>query len=141
MKPTKCRTKACRGRLLASRHSVYCSKCDARRWKEMHPVNYHFAKLRNRAKERGHKFTLTKEKFAELWNGGLAKNHGKTAFSLCVDRIDPAGGYRDDNVRLLTLSENSRRQFVPFFKNKAAEEEAIRQAEAEVRAAYPPPQT
>ena len=132
----KCATKFCRGLITEAGHSPYCGKCRARRWREKHPVAYAYNKLKYRAKERGHQFTLTRERFAELWNGGLSANHGKTKFSLCVDRIRPREGYHDGNVRLITLSENSRLRFVPFFKDREQEQLAIAETERAVAEAY-----
>lgn len=129
----KCRTKFFRGLVLKSGHSPYCAKCRHRRWKAAHPVSYHFNKLKYRAIERGHHFALSRDKFAELWNEGLRESHGKTKFSLCIDRKRNNEGYTDENVRLLTLSENSRRQYVPYFKNKADEEAAVRKIELELQ--------
>jgi len=87
----------------------------ARRWKEKHPVSYYYHKLRTSARRRGKAFSLSRKRFEELWLSGLAQNHGRTAMSLSIDRINDKRGYHDDNVRLLTLSFNSRRRFVPFF--------------------------
>lgn len=133
----KCRTKRCRGRTSKSQHSPYCPACRAHRWKLRSPVGYHYNKLKFRAKERGHTFTLTRAKFEQLWLTGLRENHGKTKFSLTIDRIRNHEGYHDDNVQLLTLSENARKRFVPYFKNKAQEEAAIAETQKQIAEAYP----
>ncbi len=133
----KCRTPRCRGRTSKSQHSPYCPACRAQRWKERSPVGYHFNKLKFRAKERGHAFTLTRARFEFLWLSGLSQNHGKHKFALSIDRIKNDEGYHDSNVRLLTLSQNARRNFVPFFKNKADEEAAIAETAKQIAEAYP----
>lgn len=132
----KCKTKFCRGVSTRSGHSPYCSKCRARRWKEAHPIAYAFNKLRFRAKERGHSFGLTLYDFTDLWNKGLGVNRRRNGHCVSIDRIDPSRGYHADNVQIMTVSENARKRYVPYFANKEQEEDAIRQAEAEVRAAY-----
>jgi hypothetical protein len=84
---TKCRTKFCRGGTFKQHHSPYCSKCRSRRFKERHPLKYSFGKLRARAKERGHAFTLTfadYEAFAK--QTGYAELKGKTKHSLSINR-------------------------------------------------------
>ena len=124
-----CQVKFCPGTLTPGCHSPYCAKHRTIFWREKFPAHYAFNNLRHRAKQRGHAFTLTRARFVELWNGGLAAFHGKTGHSLCVDRIKNEQGYSDDNVRLLTLSENSRRQSAPYFRNKAEEAEEIAKTE------------
>lgn len=56
---------------------------------------------------------------------------------MSINRIQNSRGYFDDNVEFLTLSENSRRRFVPYFKNKAAEQAAIAETQNEIAKAYP----
>jgi len=133
----KCRTKYCRGRTAKRHHSPFCPACQARRWKEKHPVSYYYHKLKTSARRRGKLFTLTKDKFAELWHAGMSANHGRTKFCLSVNRIKDHLGYTDDNVELLTVSENSRRRFVPFFANQAAEDAAIAETSRQIAEAYP----
>jgi hypothetical protein len=114
----KCATSYCRGIKTKSGHSPFCAKCRYRRFRDKFPAKCAFNNLRKRAHERGHSFELSFSKFEELWNAGLAKNHGRGAGFLSIDRIDNNRGYADDNVRLLTYSENSRKQYVPFFRNQ-----------------------
>lgn len=119
----KCRTKFCRGRTFPTGRSPYCSKCRARRWKANHPVSYAFAKLKFRAKERGHTFTLTLADFTALWNAGLGENRGRNGHCHSIDRIDPIKGYEPGNVQILTVSENVRRRYAvcPYNEQEMAE--------------------
>ena len=133
----RCTTTHCRGLVGPRDHSDKCPKCKAIQWKANHPVSYFFHKLRTSATRRGIAFTLSREKFAELWAGGLAAKHGKTKFSLSVDRKRNTEGYHDGNVQLLTLSENSRKQFVPHFRDQAAQEAAIAETQKQIKEAYP----
>lgn len=113
--PIKCATKFCRNRVGKAEKSPICGKCRARRWKERHPLRYSFNKLRYRAKERGHVFKLTFEQYQRFaLASGYAENKGKTAESFSIDRIDPERGYELDNIRCVTLSENSRLRFVTW---------------------------
>lgn len=117
----KCRTKFCRGKAHRSGKSPYCSKCRTRRWRDKHPIKYHFHKLRSRARERGHEFRLTLFDYACFWfSTGYGVLRGKTALSLSINRIDNSKGYIPGNIEAITLSENSRRQFVPYFKEDIA---------------------
>lgn len=144
MKHTKkCETKFCRGITVKSGHSPYCAKCRSRRFKAKFPDKYAFNKLRNRAGERGHSFTLSFGKFKELWDSGLAKNHGRGIGFLSIDRIRNEFGYSDDNVRLLLYSENSRKKYVPFFARQFhqdnPDEQDIKKAEAAMAASMNEP--
>jgi hypothetical protein len=136
-KPNKCRTKFCRGITTASGHSPYCSRCRERNWKARNPITYAFKKLRSRAAERGHAFHLSIEKFTELWNAGMGAIRGKTGHSMTIHRKNNDRGYYDNNVTYLTNSCNVRMRYVPYFRNKAAEEAAIAETQKEIALAYP----
>lgn len=137
-KARKCATKLCRGLTTSGCHSPYCGKCRTRRWKAAYPAHEKFNNLRKRAKQRGHTFTMTREKYVELWDNWLKHNHGRAAWAFTIDRIKSSKGYSDDNVQVLTRSENSRKEYVPFFRKQfhqeARDERDIKEAEAAVAA-------
>ena len=132
--PHKCRTKNCRGSATKSGHSPYCSKCRSRRFAERHPLKYAFKNLRHRARQRGHDFGLSFDEFARfaVASGWLEKK-GRTKECLSIDRINDERGYFADNIQVLTVSENLRKRYVPFFKNKEQERAAIAEAEERMR--------
>jgi len=67
-----------------------------------------FANLRGNAKRRGLEFALTLDDFRAFSDAtGYLVGRGTSKFSLSIDRIDARLGYRLDNIRVLTLSENS----------------------------------
>lgn len=122
----KCATKWCRGAVTASGHSKYCSKCRSSRFRQKHPIQAHYHDLRNRAKQRGHEFTLSLKEYETFWfESGYGEKHGKTKDSFSIDRIRPELGYVPGNIRARTLSLNSRLRYVPFWKNKAEQEAAL----------------
>ena len=89
--------------------SPWCGRCANRQWKAKHPLRYSFSSLRVRARQRGHAFELTFDDYVTFAKAtGYDQLKGKTKTSLSIDRIDPAKGYRRDNIRAVTLSENSR---------------------------------
>ena len=137
----KCRTKFCRGHVAKNNrhHSPFCSKCRSRRFRAAHPAMAHFLDLKNRAKQRGHEFTITFEHYYKIvWlDSGYAEKHGKTKECLSVDRKENHIGYVPGNLQVLTVSENARKRFVPHFKNKAQEEAAIRETQKEIALAFP----
>lgn len=68
-----------------------------------------YGKLRRRAKERGHSFSLTLEEYTRLWHeSGYGEKRGKTAKSLSIHRIDETKGYEAGNVTAISLSFNAR---------------------------------
>jgi len=92
--------------------SGYCNPCRTARWKESDPFGYAFAKLKFRAKERGHEFKLTLLEYKQICHvSGYIEGKGKTGESLSLDRIDPKKGYEIGNLRVITLSANSRIAF------------------------------
>lgn len=111
----KCRTKFCRGVTSKTGHSPYCSKCRSRKWKAVNPLRYSYIKLKNRAKERGHEFTLTFEDYQRFAvETGYDKLKGKEGHSLSINRKDATRGYHADNIEAISLSMNSRlRYWVP----------------------------
>jgi hypothetical protein len=115
-----CLTPFCRNTLHRKRcHSPYCSKCRSRRWADKFPLHYAFKNLRVRARQRGKEFTLTREQYIEFAvKTDYAKLKGKTSLSLSIDRRDNSKGYTLENIQCLTLSENTRKQFVPFFAHQ-----------------------
>lgn len=129
-KNKKCVTKFCRGVAYANAHSNKCAKCRSRQFAKNHPIAYAFSNLRNRAKQRGHVFKLTYAEYRGFWlSNGFDEKHGKEGFCLSIDRIKGDKGYVIGNVQAITLSLNSRKEYVPFFKNKKDEEAAVKLAE------------
>jgi hypothetical protein len=111
-----CRTRNCRGFVGKSGKSPYCAKCRTRRWKAKYPLHYSFAKLQARARERKKDFSLTRSQYIYFAKStGYEKMKGKTSFSLSIDRIDDKQGYHWWNIQAITLRENTRKQFVPYF--------------------------
>jgi hypothetical protein len=113
----KCKTKYCRRR--ARKGKGFCCTCTDRKWRERHPIRYLLKNLRNHAKERGHEFSLTYEQFERFCR--RTKYHelkGRDPNSLTVERKDETRGYHADNITVLRHSENIRRVFVPFLKNR-----------------------
>ena len=96
-----------------------CPRHRQERWRRRNPRQAAFATLRDHARGRRIPFTLTFAHFlaiteaAGFWDKDPA-SHGDR---LSVDRIDPSLGYSNDNVQVLTVSENvikgNRERFLP----------------------------
>lgn len=103
----KCKTKGCKNKAMKDR--TICCTCKSKRYKEKYVLNYIFQTLKDNAKRRGKDFTLTLDEFKEFCEKtGYDKKRGKTAWSLSIDRRDPCLGYSKDNIRAITLSDNSK---------------------------------
>lgn len=68
-------------------------------WREKNPIRYKYLTLKSNAKRRRKTFTLSLEKFTEIYQPGMT-----------IDRIDPAKGYADDNVQCISLRDNVKKQ-------------------------------
>lgn len=89
----------------------FCHKHRKRYLKETKPASYFYNLLKGNAKRRGKDFGLTLaefELFCEQTNYLVLK--GKTAKSASIDRIDHTRGYYLDNIQMLSLSDNSKKQ-------------------------------
>ena len=106
----KCSTPDCTNE--AALHRKICHKCKNRTYRAKYPLKYWYDTLRMNARRRGKAFTLTLEQFSEFCKRtGYNELKGKTANSLSIDRIRDVDRYHADNIRAITLSENTKRQY------------------------------
>lgn len=111
----KCKHKDCTSEASLGRRE--CEKCRSRAYRFRYPLKYWYSTLKMNAKRRGKDFSLTLEQFSEFCNKtGYGELKGKTATSLSVDRIRPLEGYSYDNIRAITLSDNSKREYDPTYE-------------------------
>lgn len=104
----ECATPSCRNR--TRRQGNYCNTCCHRKWRETHPAEAAFYNLKHRAKDRGHKFLITRVEFV-TWceKTGYHKLKGKSAEAMSVDRKDETGPYSIENIKMMPLGENTRK--------------------------------
>jgi hypothetical protein len=103
----KCLTEGCKNKAVPGRKT--CNTCQSKKYRAKYPLKYWYRIVKYNAKRRNKTFTLTIEEFETFCiKTGYDKNKGKTAFSLSIDRINPLLGYSMDNIRAITLSENSK---------------------------------
>lgn len=109
--PGMCVVTGCRKKHVPEKHGGklhLCPKHRQERWRRLNPKQAAFATLRDHARGRKIPFTLTLQTFlrvteaAGYWDQS-PECHGDR---LSVDRIDIDGPYSDDNVRIITVSEN-----------------------------------
>lgn len=97
-----CRNKADRGR--------YCYKCISRKRRAKNPMRAAYENLRQNAKRREKEFDLTFEQFSNFAiKYDYLKGKGRRGESYSIDRIDNSKGYTLSNIRVITLSENSKK--------------------------------
>jgi hypothetical protein len=113
----KCATRYCRG--VVTDYHAHCAKCRKIAYKQRHPERYAFYVLKNNARRRGKPFTLTMDDFKSLVEtSGYMSGRGRAGDCLSIDRIDSSMGYVPGNVRVISVSENSRKSnrdnYCPF---------------------------
>ena len=84
-----------------------CSTCDSRKYRIKNRARYVFNQVRESARKRKIGFELTFEEFTEFDRKTSYVEHiGREPDSLTMDRINPAGPYSPDNIRILTHRQN-----------------------------------
>lgn len=103
-----CKTPGCKNKAYPSKN--YCNDCRNKKWRETNPLLYLFSARKWNAKLRGKDFTLTFEQFVKFCQDtGYDKFKGREASCLSIDRIDPEKGYTFENIRAITVCNNSKR--------------------------------
>jgi hypothetical protein len=113
----KCQTENCQNESIKWGH--FCAKCRKRKYREKYPLKYIYDTVKMNAKRRGKEFTLTFGEFKEFCvKTGYDEKKGKSSDSLSIDRRNPSNGYSKDNIRAITLSDNSKFRNDPEYKVK-----------------------
>ena len=87
-----------------------CRKCYNKHLRTQNPVKYSYQTLKDNSKRRNKEFNLTLEEFTEFCiKTDYLIGKGKRKESYSIDRRDNTKGYTLDNIRIMTLSENSRK--------------------------------
>lgn len=108
MKTKKCNTPGCKNKAYPGRN--YCCTCRGRKWRQTHYLQYLFLTIKGNAKRREKSFTLTFKEFIKFCkNTDYDMLKGKKALCLSIDRINPLIGYCKENIRAITISDNSKR--------------------------------
>ena len=103
-----CVVKNCRNPRRARGGGRFCYACTQALWRARYPTKSAYTALRDHARRRRILFTLSFGRFEELVRGtSYIETAGNQAGGLQVDRVDATRGYADDNVQLLTITENS----------------------------------
>lgn len=129
-----CLTSRCRRTVDKKKEkSPYCWRCRFKIRMTNNPLRYWFGSLRRTARRRGKEFSLTFERYKEFAiKTDYARLKGRSSLSLSIDRIDNSKGYTDDNIQCLSIRENVRKQFVPFWA-KQMENVAYKPTEEEIK--------
>jgi hypothetical protein len=87
--------------------STQCGTCRVRLWRANNPIKAHYNAIKNKARRRKIPFGITMAFFEELCEEtGFHLLRGRSGEALQLDRIDAMRGYFDDNVQVLTATEN-----------------------------------
>ncbi len=102
----------------AAPRDKFCYKHRKRYQKLHNPLTYVFGFLKNNAKRRNKSFELTKEEFKQFCEEtNYLELRGTSGKSASIDRIDPNKGYSIDNIQVLSLSENAKKQHTDNYEN------------------------
>jgi hypothetical protein len=85
----------------------WCWKCHSKRLRDRHPLTYVLNAIRNRARQRGIPFTITRaefEKFCQETHYLEKRGHG--AGWLSIDRKNHDQGYHIGNIQIMEFIEN-----------------------------------
>lgn len=101
--------KQCTERESAKQRTI-CNTCRSRNYSAKHPLLKMFLDKKADAKKRNLTFELSFEYFKQLAEKhDLLNNRGRGKDSLTVDRSVNEGGYTNDNVSIMTKSENCKK--------------------------------
>ena len=104
----KCQTKYCRN--TAAKGRKHCHKCRSQLYKRNNPFGYYYNKLKQRAKERGIPFKISKKHFKNLWLKKKKKWEEKKAPDTIstweIDRKDVTRGYVPGNLQIIHKRKN-----------------------------------
>jgi hypothetical protein len=90
-----------------------CRGCRSKIQDSKAPLRRVYRNIKISARRRGKTFSLTYEKLESLaLAAGYKLGTNKHAQGLSIDRIKSGIGYTDDNVRIMTLSDNVRREYI-----------------------------
>ena len=103
-----CLVRYCRNHRAPGRR--ICYKHHVKAWRDANPDKSAYRVLKDHAKRRRIKFTLTFKEFLDIAERtGYIDRKGNFADDLHLDRIDPLRGYEADNLRVISCSENARK--------------------------------
>lgn len=92
-------------------------------------MRYLYKNLKGHAKGRGIEFTLTFEQWTAFCEETRYHERvGTAAGAATIDRIEDKHGYHHWNIRVLTHEHNSRRDFVPYFRQLRERHETLQRA-------------
>lgn len=100
----KCETKYCKS---VAKRGVLCWSCAKKKYALANPVKYAYQVLKNNAKRRGHKFTITLQDFIRFCvKTKILLGRGRQKDCYSIDRIDESKGYEPGNIQVLSVGEN-----------------------------------
>lgn len=103
--------------------SLKCRRCRVRLWRANNPIRAIHNAIKNKARRRGVPFSLSLEYFTSLCEETeYHKTRGRLPDDFHLDRIDCTRGYEDDNVQVITASENCKKSHVEYPKGQVEDD-------------------
>jgi len=102
--PGRCPVRGCRNPSRKDR--ALCHRHEQRRWRAHNPIKNYYNELKQRAKKRGHAFTISYDYFLGFCHATqfLEEHEGKV---LTIERINASKGYVPGNIEALETSLNT----------------------------------
>lgn len=86
---------------------LVCGICRVRLWRANNPIKANYNAIKNKARRRKIPFDMSFSFFEQLCLAtGFHIERGRAVDDLQIDRINALRGYHDDNVQILTTSQN-----------------------------------
>lgn len=88
-----------------------CSKHRKRKYRQENKLKAAYQNLRTNAKRRGKEFSITLEEFEKFCiKTEYIKRKGRSKDSYSIDRINDEKGYTIDNITILSISKNIKKE-------------------------------
>lgn len=105
----KCSARGCK-RKTRTAGTLFCDKHARRAWRYKNKAHAAYENLKRSAKRRGKDFKISLDEWKKFCIAtGYHKEKGRSAAAMSIDRIDVTKGYSIENIRVITVSENSRK--------------------------------
>jgi len=114
MKRQLCKSDACKKKA-DNECGGYCYACAKRIYRKNNPLKAAYQGLKSGAKRRNIEFTLTLEQFTRFCEKySYLTKKGRTKECMSIDRDDVTKGYIEENIKPLSVSNNSKKRHLEY---------------------------
>lgn len=123
IKNGKCISTRCANK--APKNKRRCHKCIKENFRKRNPIRYYYDNLKTNAKKKDKTVEITFEDFKKfvVEKKFFSESGKKLKLNGSIDRKDNSiRVYRLDNIQVLSLAENTRKQYVPYWQEQNQDE-------------------